>query len=64
MEYYNRLEQVCAASVLSRTKVLCGTLTGFASSLQDLGTFLAFIVNAQTLIVALCLPYSPMLNVS
>ncbi|BBN17420.1 hypothetical protein MPTK1_7g14380 [Marchantia polymorpha subsp. ruderalis] len=32
-----RLEQVCAASVLSRTKVLCGTLTGFASSLQDLG---------------------------
>ncbi|KAL3679941.1 hypothetical protein R1sor_022897 [Riccia sorocarpa] len=32
-----RLEQVCAAAVLSRTKVLCGTLTGFASSLRDFG---------------------------
>ncbi|KAL2613157.1 hypothetical protein R1flu_024849 [Riccia fluitans] len=32
-----RLDQVCAAAVLSRTKVLCGTLTGFASSLQDFG---------------------------
>ncbi|CAM6105860.1 unnamed protein product [Calypogeia fissa] len=32
-----RLDKMCITSVLQRTKVLCGTLTGFASALREIG---------------------------